>query len=106
MFSYKSMIQNSEYVGLMQYLEALVMCDALEEMKGVPGIDINIKWPNDVYVNKKTKICGILCQSVYTNGMFDITSGIGINVSNRKPTTCIEQEVKELTGETIHLSRL
>ena len=99
------MLQNSEYVGLMQYLEALVMCDALQEMNEASKIDINIKWPNDVYVNKKTKICGIMCQSVYTNGVFDITSGIGINISNRKPTTCIEHEVKEITGETVHLSR-
>ena len=64
MFSYKSMLQNSEYVGLMQYLEALVMCDALQEMNEASKIDINIKWPNDVYVNKKTKICGIMCQSI------------------------------------------
>ena len=88
----------------MQYLEALVMCDALQEMNEASKIDINIKWPNDVYVNKKTKICGIMCQSVYTNGVFDITSGIGINISNRKPTTCIEHEVKEIPWETLQLT--
>ena len=97
MFSYKSTLQNGDYVSLMQYLEALVMCQAINEMEGVNGIDVNIKWPNDV--------CGILCQSVYCNGSFDITSGIGINVSNRKPTTCIEQQVKERTGRIVHLSR-
>ena len=89
----------------MQYLEAVVMCEALKEMEGIEGIDINIKWPNDVYVNRKTKICGIMCQSTYAGGMFDITSGIGINVSNRKPTTCIEQQVKDLTGRSVHFSR-
>ena len=105
MFSYKSTLQNGDYVSLMQYLEALVMCQAINEMGGVNGIDVNIKWPNDVYVNRRIKICGILCQSVYCNGSFDITSGIGINVSNRKPTTCIEQQVKERTGRIVHLSR-
>lgn len=50
MFSYNSALQVNEYVGMIQYLDALVMCEAIKELKGVECIDINIKWPNDVYV--------------------------------------------------------
>ena len=105
MFSYKSIVQSSDYVGQMQYLIALVMCEAIKQLNGLSELDINIKWPNDIYVNKRTKVCGIISQSVYSNGIFDITSGIGLNVSNRKPTTCLEEEVKIKTGKVIHISR-
>ena len=64
------MLQNSEYVGLMQYLEALVMCDALQEMNEASKIDINIKWPNDVVVSHK-KICGILTEMGVRDGKID-----------------------------------
>ena len=105
MFSYKSASVNSKYVGLIQYLEAVITCKAINEMKELKDLlDINIKWPNDVYVNKRMKFVGIMCQSVYSNNIFDITSGIGINVSNYKPTTCLEKELEEKIGKRIHLS--
>ena len=108
MFSYKSALTNSKYIGLAQYLEALVTCKAIKELKELKDqdyLDINIKWPNDVYMNRRTKLVGIICQSAYSNGVFDITSGIGINVSNYKPTTCLEKEIEDKTGKRIHLSR-
>ena len=105
MFSFKSVVGNGNYTGQMQYLIALVMCEAIKQVKGVSELDINIKWPNDLLVSKRTKICGIISQSFYGNNVFDITSGIGINISNRKPTTCLEEEVKKKTGNVIHISR-
>lgn len=108
MFSFKSAMTNPQYICLTQYLEALVTCKAINEMDELKGkrlLDVNIKWPNDVYMNKRTKFVGIICQSSYTNGYFDITSGIGINVSNYKPTTCLEKEIEIKTGNRIHLSR-
>ena len=89
----------------MQYLIALVMCEAIKQLNGVSDLDINIKWPNDIYVNKRTKICGIISYATYRNGEYDLISGAGLNVSNRKPTTCLEEEVKRRTGNTIHISR-
>ena len=105
MFSFKSIVQSSDYVGQMQYLIALVMCEAIKQLKGLSELDINIKWPNDIYVNKRTKICGIISYATYLNGQYDLVSGAGLNVSNRKPTTCLEEEVKAKTGKMIHISR-
>lgn len=106
MFSYKCAATNPKVVGLLQYLEALVTCKAIMEMEEIKTLlDINIKWPNDVYVNRKTKFVGIVCQSLYSNNVFDITSGIGINVSNDKPTTCLEKEIEAKTGVRPQLSR-
>lgn len=58
------------------------------------GVDVRIKWPNDVYGNR-LKIGGILCQSVYRDQAFHVVIGTGINLSNRHPTTCIDALIEE-----------
>ncbi|TGL51659.1 biotin--[acetyl-CoA-carboxylase] ligase [Leptospira kemamanensis] len=40
--------------------------------------DTTIKWPNDIY-KKDKKVAGILVQSEFTNGVYDIVIGIGLN---------------------------
>jgi BirA family transcriptional regulator, biotin operon repressor / biotin---[acetyl-CoA-carboxylase] ligase len=46
----------------------------------VPGVDIGIKWPNDVIVERR-KLAGILVEGVSTGSRVDaIVVGIGINV--------------------------
>ncbi|MCF0148434.1 MAG: biotin--[acetyl-CoA-carboxylase] ligase [Clostridium sp.] len=45
------------------------------------GINTEIKWPNDIYLNSK-KLCGILTESKISNNKIDyIVIGIGINVN-------------------------
>lgn len=41
-------------------------------------IDTTVKWPNDIY-RKDKKVGGILVQSEFTNGVFDVVIGIGLN---------------------------
>ena len=67
MFSFKSVVHSTDFVGQMQYLIALVMCEAIKQVKGVSELDINIKWPNDLLVNKRTKLCGIISYATYHN---------------------------------------
>lgn len=54
---------------------------------------IRIKWPNDVYYcrgnSDPVKIGGVLCHSSYRESCFWMTIGVGINVSNAQPTTCL-----------------
>ena len=57
-------------------------------------VDLRIKWPNDLYAGG-LKIGGILCHSAYRDGEFVVTMGVGINVSNRQPTTCLEALVED-----------
>lgn len=80
-----------------QYM-SVVLCECLEEYKTNP----EIKWPNDVLVNKK-KIAGILCETVKNKG---VVLGIGINLNLEKeilqnisqPATALNIE----TGEKIN----
>ncbi|TGK80745.1 biotin--[acetyl-CoA-carboxylase] ligase [Leptospira montravelensis] len=40
--------------------------------------DTTVKWPNDIYRGDK-KVAGILVQSDFTNGIFEVVIGIGLN---------------------------
>lgn len=49
---------------------------------------IKVKWPNDVYLNDQ-KIAGILVNSSSRGKFIGMTIGIGINIDNSEPTTCL-----------------
>lgn len=69
----------------------------------LPG-GIAVKWPNDVYVNRR-KICGILPESRVQGETINAVIGIGVNLNNvvaslpdlRHPAVSL----KELTGSDI-----
>eukprot|EP00195_Chlamydomonas_chlamydogama_P007821 CAMPEP_0202893470 /NCGR_PEP_ID=MMETSP1392-20130828/3052_1 /ASSEMBLY_ACC=CAM_ASM_000868 /TAXON_ID=225041 /ORGANISM="Chlamydomonas chlamydogama, Strain SAG 11-48b" /LENGTH=357 /DNA_ID=CAMNT_0049577817 /DNA_START=158 /DNA_END=1231 /DNA_ORIENTATION=- len=54
-------------------------------------LDIRIKWPNDIYAGA-LKIGGALIHTTaQPGGKFLVLTGIGLNVGNAQPTTCINQ---------------
>ena len=46
----------------------------------LPGMKVELKWPNDVYVDGR-KVCGILVESKSTSSGSFVTVGIGLNVN-------------------------
>lgn len=55
-------------------------------VKNVTGIDVDIKWVNDLYKGTR-KLCGILCEAVtdiQTGGIENVVIGIGINFRARR----------------------
>ena len=72
-----------------QYLISLAVIRAIKEFPGGADMDVAIKWPNDIYINRKIKIGGVLCQSSYQQNVFDLTIGVGINTSNEQPTVSL-----------------
>ena len=68
-------------------------------------MDIAIKWPNDIYYHGDKKVGGIICQSHYNGRVYDVTIGIGINISNKKPTTCMDEIASNLQKKQIFLGR-
>ena len=56
------------------------------------SVDVRVKWPNDLY-SGGLKIGGVLCTSTYAEGAFDVVVGVGINLDNRAPTTCVNAVV-------------
>ena len=54
---------------------------AHESIERVTGLDVDIKWPNDLLVGNK-KVCGILCElQAELDRVSSIAMGIGINVN-------------------------
>ena len=54
------------------------------------AVDVKIKWPNDLY-SAGLKIGGVLCASTYVDGKFDVVIGVGLNLDNEAPTTCVNK---------------
>ena len=63
---------------LITFVGALATADALLE---VGGVQIDIKWPNDLLANER-KICGILAEAIETPTGRAVVVGIGINLTN------------------------
>lgn len=96
--------QAHAYTLLEQYFSATSSpetgIDILQSISRRSPLDIKIKWPNDVYADG-VKIGGILCHSSFRDGKFHVIMGVGINVSNRTPTTCIEDLVEKKIAELV-----
>lgn len=60
---------------------ALACYDTMAELLNNSQIDIKIKWPNDILINKR-KIAGILIENNVMNNRFNWSvAGVGINVN-------------------------
>lgn len=71
---------NSVYSNLTQYT-SVILCKIFENY----GLNPKVKWPNDVMIDGKRKICGILCETVIENNeLKGIILGIGINLNASK----------------------
>ncbi|HTX90935.1 MAG TPA: biotin--[acetyl-CoA-carboxylase] ligase [Anaerolineales bacterium] len=77
-------------------LGALSVCEAL----GALDLNPEIKWPNDVLLNRK-KVCGVLPEAVWVGGRLEsIVLGVGLNVHSGAvppgkvafPATSVENE--------------
>ncbi|XP_022768231.1 biotin--protein ligase 2-like isoform X2 [Durio zibethinus] len=99
MFSFTLQMEDGKIVPLVQYVVSLAVTEAIKDVcnrNGFPSLDVRIKWPNDLYL-KGLKVGGILCTSTYKSKKFNVSSGIGLNVGNVKPTTCLNAVLKELS---------
>ncbi|XP_044475544.1 biotin--protein ligase 2-like [Mangifera indica] len=97
MFSFTIQMEDGKIVPLLQYVVSLAMTEAIKDIcgkHGLPYIDVKIKWPNDLYLNG-LKVGGILCTSTYKLKKFNISAGVGLNVSNDEPTTCLNAVLRK-----------
>jgi BirA family biotin operon repressor/biotin-[acetyl-CoA-carboxylase] ligase len=63
-------------VSLFSGLGALAVCEAL----GMLGLQPEIKWPNDVLLNRR-KVCGVLTEAAWMGEkVVSIVVGIGVNI--------------------------
>ncbi|KAI3912222.1 hypothetical protein MKW98_012033 [Papaver atlanticum] len=107
LFSFTLQMDDGRILPLLQYVVSLAVVEALKDVcdaKGFPYLDLKIKWPNDLYLNG-LKVGGVLCTSTYSSKKFSVSAGIGLNVNNEKPTTCLNAELRKLTSDACQLER-
>ncbi|XP_011882761.1 PREDICTED: biotin--protein ligase isoform X2 [Vollenhovia emeryi] len=83
------------YISILQHIAAVALVSAVRSIKGYEDIDLRIKWPNDVYIGSSFKIGGIIVSTLVDGGgsTYFCNIGAGINLSNSKPTTCINDAI-------------
>ena len=93
---------------ILTLLTAVSICEAIKE---VCGVDVRIKWPNDLLAHGK-KLAGILTE---INAEMDLTHfvviGVGLNVNNDKKTlpvgaTSLKEQKKEDISRSILLQEV
>ncbi|KAL7246347.1 hypothetical protein ACSBR2_001456 [Camellia fascicularis] len=107
LFSFTIQMEDGRVVPLVQYVVSLAMTEAIKDVcvkNGIPPLEVRIKWPNDLYLNG-LKVGGILCTSVYRSKKFNVSAGIGLNIDNEKPTTCLNAVLQKLTSVAYQLQR-
>ncbi|KAH0938135.1 hypothetical protein HID58_005596 [Brassica napus] len=107
MYSFTVEMEDGRIVPLIQYVVSLAVTEAVKDVcdnKGLPYIDVKIKWPNDLYLNG-LKVGGILCTSTYRSRIFHVSVGVGLNVDNDQPTTCLNAVLKDISPASVLLKR-
>lgn len=107
MFSYTIQMEDGRVVPFVQYVVSLAITEAIKDLcqqNGIPRLDVRIKWPNDLYLDGH-KVGGILCTSTYKSKKFHVSAGIGLNVANEKPTTCLNTAIEKSTSCDFQLKR-
>ncbi|MGC8595043.1 MAG: biotin--[acetyl-CoA-carboxylase] ligase [Candidatus Kryptoniota bacterium] len=72
---------NLDEIFILTFAAAVSAADTVEE---VSGLEVTLKWPNDVLVHGK-KICGILLEGSFDSGLLNyVVMGIGLNVNQKR----------------------
>ncbi|XP_040279040.1 biotin--protein ligase [Bufo bufo] len=82
-------------IAFVQHLMSLAVVEAVRTLPGYEDIELNLKWPNDIYYSNLMKVGGVLVNSTLMGNMFHILIGCGFNVTNSNPTICINDLVYE-----------
>lgn len=101
-------------VVFVQYLAAIAIIEAIHSYDAddprYAKLPVRLKWPNDIYAEdpntsaqgKKqfVKIGGILVNSSYSSGAYNLVVGIGLNTTNAAPTTSLNALLAALPPST------
>ncbi|XP_024524939.1 biotin--protein ligase 2 [Selaginella moellendorffii] len=107
MFSFTLQMENGRTVPFVQYVVCLAVVQGIEaaaRAKNATIPDVRIKWPNDLY-SGNLKIGGVLCSSTYSSKTFYIVAGVGLNVDNDEPTTCLNSVLARLDSKATPFAR-
>jgi len=109
-FSFSTSVQQPALLPFFQYVVSMALyktVSAITKDDAKASVGLQLKWPNDIYGPNKAKIGGVLCESrvkVSNRGAgkgpsFYVIAGVGINLFNSQPTTCLRDMLAEAGHE-------
>ncbi|XP_039288576.1 biotin--protein ligase isoform X2 [Nilaparvata lugens] len=85
---------------LLQHLVTVATVSSICSIPGLENLDVCLKWPNDIYAGKLLKIGGSTLRCIVHNRVGICNVSLGLNLSNKEPTTCINDMITELNKKT------
>lgn len=102
MFSIQLHIPLTSYLGqhtpLLQHIVALAVVSAVCNLPGYQDLDLHLKWPNDIYAGRSAKLGGLIVNTTIDKTFAVCNVGLGVNLDNRIPTTCINEMIAQLSS--------
>lgn len=100
---------NPDRASMLTLVMALAVAKALDGILGRDCPRPEIKWPNDIVMNRK-KVCGILTEMGMKQSTIDyVIIGVGINLCRQQfPTELVEKatDLETVCGQKIHREEL
>ncbi|XP_049536009.1 biotin--protein ligase isoform X1 [Anopheles darlingi] len=97
MFSLQLHILMSSFLGqrlpIVQHLVAVAVVSAILSIPGYEHLNLGLKWPNDIYAYGTTKLGGSIFNTSVDSSSAVVNLGVGINLSNSKPTLCLNDVI-------------
>lgn len=93
-------------MSILQHMASLAVVHSIRKHPSYSSLDLRLKWPNDIYFENDKKIGGVLVNTTIQGSAALAFIGIGVNVSNQRPTVCINSAIEShnaLTGDTLPL---
>ncbi|RZF46367.1 hypothetical protein LSTR_LSTR011151 [Laodelphax striatellus] len=85
---------------LLQHLVTIATVSSICSIPGLENLDICLKWPNDIYAGKSLKIGASTLRCIVHNLLGICNVSLGLNLSNKEPTTCVNDMIAELNRKT------
>ncbi|XP_076390314.1 holocarboxylase synthetase-like protein isoform X2 [Megachile rotundata] len=88
-------------ISILQHLVSVAIVSAIKSLPGYEEIDLQLKWPNDIYFGNNIKIGGMIVSAHATSNLTVCNVGVGVNLSNQNPTCCIN-DIVNIFNEKYH----
>lgn len=88
-FSVSKSSRLAKHLSVVQHIFCVAIVEAARNVSGYPDFPLRIKWPNDLYYDRSHKVGGMLLQCRTRDDSHLVSIGCGLNVSNEKPTICL-----------------
>lgn len=87
---------------LVQHMAAVAVAQAC---RSLGGSEVGVKWPNDLLLNRETKLGGVLTLTSCVGSEAICNVGVGLNLDNAAPTISLNSRLRAAGSEAVSRER-